>query len=111
MSLRPTPECNQYAIPITTSTGKTYRVVLYETAQRFEAQRDELQEKYDTLAVENMLEVNELCNQRDAAIDALMKIEDIFIDGDDTYEDWKSMGQIARTFFEKTHESRINKNN
>jgi hypothetical protein len=158
MSFRPTPECEQYAIPITTSTGKTYRVILYETAQGFEAQRDELQEKYDTLATENMLEVNELCNQRDAAMDvleeislylssgigdenttalqykdrildgikhlaghaweerckyeklwkeaedALMKIEDIFIDGDDTYEDWKSMGQIARTFFEKTYE-------
>jgi hypothetical protein len=58
-------------------------------------------EDYDKLATENMLEVNEICNQRDAAIDALMKIEDIFIDGDDTYEDWKSMGQIARTFFEK----------
>jgi hypothetical protein len=101
-----------------------------------------------------MLEVNEICNQRDAAMDvleeisfylssglgdenttvqeykdriidgikhlaghaweerckyeklwkeaedALMKIEDIYIDGDDTYEDWKSMGQIARTFLE-----------
>jgi hypothetical protein len=155
MSLRPTPECDQYAISIPTSTGKTYRVILYETAQGFEAQRDELQEKYDKLATENMLEVNELCNQRDAAMDvleeisfylssgigdenttvqeykdriidgikhlaghaweerckyeklwkeaeeALMKIEDIFIDGDDTYEDWKSMGQIARTFLEK----------
>jgi hypothetical protein len=65
-----------------------------------ERERDEVQEKYDTLAVENMLEVNKLYNQRDAAIDALMKIEDIYIDGDDTYEDWKSMGQIARTFLE-----------
>jgi len=34
------------------------------------------------------------------AEDSLMKIEEIFIDGDDTYEDWKSMGQIARTFLE-----------
>ena len=58
-------------------------------------------EDYDKLATENMLEVNKICNQRDAAIDALMKIEDIFIDGDDTYEDWKSMGQIAKTFLEK----------
>ena len=111
MSLRPTPECDKHAIPFTTSTGKTYRVIAYETAQGFEAQRDELQEKYDKLATENMLEVNKICNQRDAAIEALMKIEDIFIDGDDTYEDWKSMGQIARTFFEKTYEFRINKNN
>jgi hypothetical protein len=67
------------------------------------AERNELQEKYDKLATENMLEVNKICNQRDAAIDALMKIEDIYIDGDDTYEDWKSMGQIARTFLEKTY--------
>jgi hypothetical protein len=64
------------------------------------AERDELQKKYDKLATENMLEVNKLCNQRDEAINALMKIEDIFIDGDDTYEDWKSMGQLARTFLE-----------
>jgi glutaredoxin-related protein len=165
MSYRSTPECDKYAIPFTTSTGKTFRVVPYETALRFEQERNEVQEKYDTLAVENMLEVNKickqrdaamdvlsdisrllncelcdenttakeygarirvkyeieeltnmmqfhkLCNQRDAAIDTLMKIEDIFIDGDDTYEDRKSMGQIARTFFEKTYESRINKNN
>ena len=112
-------------------------------------------EDYDKLATENMLEVNKICNQRDAAMDvleeislylssgigdenttaqqykerildgikhlaghaweerckyeklwkeaedALMKIEDVYIDGDDTYEDWKSMGQIARTFLEK----------
>ena len=45
------------------------------------------------------------------AEDSLMKIEEIFIDGDDTYEDWKSMGQIARTFLEKTYESRTNQNN
>jgi len=58
-------------------------------------------EDYDKLATENMLEVNKIYNQRDAAIDAIMKIEEIYIDGDDTYEDGKSMGQIARTFLEK----------
>jgi hypothetical protein len=72
-----------------------------EAHNKTKRERDELREKYDTLAVENMLEVNEICNQRDAAIDAIMKIEEIFIDGDDTYEDWKSMGQIARKFLEK----------
>jgi hypothetical protein len=74
MSLRPTPECDQYAISIPTSTGKTYRVILYETAQGFEAQRDELQEKYDKLATENILEVNKICNQRDEAMDMLSKL-------------------------------------
>lgn len=128
-------------------------------------ERDEAIQKYDNLVVENMLEVNKICNQRDAAMDvleeislylssgigdenttaqqykerildgikhlaghaweerckyeklwkeaedSLMKIEDIFIDGDDTYEDWKSMGQIAKTFLEKTYESRTNQTN
>ena len=165
MNNRPPVESENFIIPITTSDGKTFRVVPYETSMRFEQERNEVQEKYDTLAVENMLEVNEICNQRDAAMDvleeislylssgigdenttaqqykerildgikhlaghawderckyeklwkeaedSLMKIEEIFIDGDDTYEDWKSMGQIARTFLEKTYESRTNQNN
>lgn len=162
---RPPVESANFVIPITTSDGKTIRVVPYETSMRFEQERNEVQEKYDTLAVENMLEVNKIYNQREAAMDvleeislylssgigdenttaqqykerildgikhlaghaweerckyeklwkeaedALMKIEDIFIDGDDTYEDWKSMGQIARTFLEKTYESGTNQNN
>jgi len=73
MNRTPT-EYLDFVIPITTSTGKTVRVVPYETALRFEQQRNEVQEKYDTLAVENMLEVNELCNQRDAAMDVLEEI-------------------------------------
>ncbi len=73
---------------------------------RLIAERDELKRKYDIEATEHMLNINKCCNQRDEAINALMKIEEIFIDGDDTYEDWKSMGQIARTFLEKTYESR-----
>jgi hypothetical protein len=92
MSLRPTPECDKYAIPITFSTGKTYRVILYETAQGFEAQRDELQEKYDTLAVENMLEVNEICKQRDAAIKELKEAWFAMdeIEGTDRINKWQN---------------------
>jgi hypothetical protein len=92
MSLRPTPECDKYAIPYTTSTGKTYRVILYETAQGFEAQRDELQEKYDKLATENMLEVNKICNQRDAAIkelkEAWLAMDEI--EGTDRMNEWQN---------------------
>jgi hypothetical protein len=36
--------------------------------------------------------------ERDEALTALMEIEEIFVDGSDTYEDWKSMGKIAREF-------------
>jgi hypothetical protein len=75
---------------------------------RLIAERDEAKKKYDIEATEHMLNINKCCNQRDEAINSLMKIEEIFIDGCDTYEDWKSMGQIARTFLENTNESRIN---
>ena len=37
-------------------------------------ERNEVQEKYDTLAVENMLEVNKICNQREAAMDVLSNL-------------------------------------
>ena len=74
MNNRPPVESANFVIPITTSDGKTIRVVPYETSMRFEQERNEVQEKYDTLAVENMLEVNEICNQRDAAMDVLSNL-------------------------------------
>jgi hypothetical protein len=36
--------------------------------------------------------------ERDAAIAVLMVIEERYIDGCDTYEDWKFMGDTARAF-------------
>jgi len=36
--------------------------------------------------------------ERDKAIAALSAIEERFVDGCDTYEDWKFMGGIARSF-------------
>ena len=54
--------------------------------------RDELQEKYDTLAVENMLEVNEICKQRDAAIkelkEAWLAMDEI--EGTDRINEWQN---------------------
>lgn len=38
--------------------------------------------------------------ERDEAREALMKIEEIFVDGDNTHDDWWAMGQIARTALE-----------
>jgi hypothetical protein len=40
--------------------------------------------------------------ERDEVVEALMKIEEVFIDGEDTYEDWRTMGNIAREALEKT---------
>ena len=42
-------------------------------------------------------------SERDKALKALSDIEEIYIDGCDTYEDWQAMGTIARDFsFENT---------
>ena len=55
-------------------------------------ERDELQEKYDTLAVENMLEVNKICKQRDAAIkelkEAWLAMDEI--EGTDRINKWQN---------------------
>jgi hypothetical protein len=40
------------------------------------------------------------CQERDEARDALMKIEDLFIDGTDIYADRENMGTIAREALE-----------
>jgi hypothetical protein len=89
---RPPTEYLDFVIPITTSTGKTVRVVPYETALRFEQERNEVQEKYDTLAVENMLDVNKICNQRDAAIkelkEAWLAMDEI--EGTDRINNWQN---------------------
>jgi ankyrin repeat protein len=49
-------------------------------------------EDYDTLAVENMLDVNKLCNQRDAAIkelkEAWLAMDEI--EGTDRINEWQN---------------------
>jgi len=36
---------------------------------------------------------------RDTAVAALSAIEERYVDGCDTYEDWRFMGETARAFF------------
>lgn len=38
---------------------------------------------------------------RNELSEALSKIETVFVDGEDTYEDWRTMGNIAREALEK----------
>jgi hypothetical protein len=45
-------------------------------ARKLERERDEAREKYDTLAVENMLEVNKLCKERDEAREQVDRYRD-----------------------------------
>ena len=71
----------------------------YEEKLKAERERNEIQEKYDTLATEHMLVVNKLCKERDDARDALSRIDEIFCDGEDTHDDWMKMGNIAKDYF------------
>lgn len=41
-------------------------------------------------------EIKRLNAENKIIIDALIKIEDIFVDGEDTHDDWLSMGKIAQ---------------
>jgi hypothetical protein len=43
-------------------------------AKRFVRERDEVKAKYDILAVENMLEVNKLCKERDEAMEQIKEL-------------------------------------
>ena len=88
--------------PETDDIARGNHVVPVEWAEQLERERDEAREKYATEATEHMLAVNKLCGERDEARDALMKIEDLFIDCTDIYEDFKNMGMIAKAALEET---------
>ena len=105
-------------------------IVWPEFSRQLERERDEARHKYNNLATEHMLAVNKLANERDdarqladrltalelqstselarleresnEAREALMKIEDLFIDGTDIYADRETMGIIAREALEET---------
>ena len=67
-------------------------------ARRLEIERDEARagrEAYKQLAVKH-------AQDRDEAREALMKIEDLFIDGTDIYADREKMGMIARNALEES---------
>ena len=81
--------------PQTDDIARGNHVVPTEWAQQLERERDEAMEKHATEATVHMLAINKICNQRDEAVEALMKIEDLFIDGADVYADREKMGCIA----------------
>ena len=104
MNNRPTPETDaawdKYTSPPYTYWAGDLRIL----AQRLERERDEanheLNKKY--IEYDKLFDVAELIKtERDQILEALMKIEEIFIDGADTYNDWLAMGSIARTTLEK----------
>ena len=82
---------------------------LGSAARQLERERDEARaELYDIRLnlgadAEGYTLVHAVCvlqQERDEAREALMKIEDLFIDGTDIYADRENMGMIARTTLE-----------
>lgn len=63
-------------------------------------ERDDLWAKYDSLSpalcAEALVLAGKMEVERNRYRAALEQIEERFIDGDNTYDDWKFMGEIAR---------------
>jgi hypothetical protein len=80
-----------------------------ERANQAERERDDLQKAVnglcDHLGVSPVnttllaVEVLKIQRERDDARDALINIEEIFCDGEDTHDDWMKMGNIAKDYF------------
>jgi hypothetical protein len=49
--------------------------ISYNERVQIELERNEARAKYDTLVMENMLEVNKLCKERDDALEELRKLK------------------------------------
>jgi hypothetical protein len=64
-------------------------------------ERDEARHKLELCMAANS-DVARIAKERDEALQALMKIEDLFIDGTDIYADRENMGIIARNALEET---------
>ena len=105
---RQTPETDACIIErrkIHKSDGSVQLVELIdaEFARRLERERDEAREELNKKYIEydKLFDEAELIRiERDQISEALIKIEEIFIDGEDTYDDWLAMGKIARATLE-----------
>ena len=62
------------------SAARLSHPIIWKHARQLERERDEAREKYDTLAVENMLEVHKLCKERDEAKDQLIHLRSCVYD-------------------------------
>ena len=73
---------------------------LHSTSElaRLEQERDEALSQI----VQAECRAERFCQERDEAREALMRIEDLFLDGTDTYADRENMGMIARTTLEES---------
>ena len=104
---RPTPEtdASQHEGLLRGNAMPT-QVVHVNFARKLERERDGAREQIEvcrgiierTVIARNsaLSDLTELERERDEAREALMRIEEVFIDSDDTYEDLIKIGNIAR---------------
>ena len=96
---RPTPETDEFNCKWD-SYSRPFEAI--DLARKFERERDEAKiDAERSKSYKKVLKVTNanLKNERDKARDALMKIEEIFVDGENTHDDWFKMGSIAREYF------------
>ena len=103
---RQTPDTDEAAF----GTGR----VSVDFARRLERERDEAREALEHITEYGTEEINAAVElrqklasalvKRDEALEALMQIEDLFIDGTDIYADREKMGSIAREALRERNE-------
>ena len=92
MSEQPTPETDAFFFRIDIDWDMEV-----EFARKLERERDEALSQI----AQAEKRAERYCQERDEAREALMKIEDLFIDGTDIYADRENMGTIARKALEE----------
>ena len=110
MSDRPTPETDSFAIKFKTLCGEKYWVPV-DVARKFERERDSIKKhlRDANRGAETNTKINQsfavqiiaLQKNCDKMLEALMKIEEGYVDSDDTYNAYLKMGTIARNTLEE----------
>jgi hypothetical protein len=74
---------------------------LAEARELAEMQKETMQQMREQYGIGERNVMRELKQQRDRLEEALMRIEERYVDGDNTYEDWRTMGKIAQEALEE----------
>jgi hypothetical protein len=72
------------------SAARLSHPIIWKHARQLERERDEVKAKYDILAVENMLEVNKLCKERDEVRDAFKIVYNERVQMELERNEWKN---------------------
>lgn len=96
-----TPETNALANEIYSRGIRVSEIRMLQHAREMERERNEA---VTTSRMKSDMITTLRC-ELEAALDALNKIESHYVDGDDTHEDWKAMGEIAATFLAENVET------